>query len=177
MNPEMKEEITKKALSSVSTALAHAQTLLPLVVENGNPGSGAQGPGGAEDPALHASPGGGNAAATENGLRRAYASALRCRLEIQYALLLIQKGLSIGVEMVDSSAPSSRSAQKARLAAGLKSDLEGALSALESGSPEVAGAALAASDSKAAQLISKIRGELKRCTRVQRRDRDRRSVG
>jgi len=174
MNQTEKEEIVKKALSSVSAALAHAQSLVSSPGESGNPGDGVQRPGKtAASLLLPASPSGGVAAATEGSPQREYASALRCRLEIQYALLLIQKGLSIEIEMTAPAAPSSRSAQKARLAAGVKSDLEGALSALESGSPEGAGAKLAAADSKAAQLISKIRGELKQYARVRRQNRDR----
>lgn len=173
MNQTEKEEIVKKALSSVSAALAHAQSLVSSPGENGNPGDGVQRPGKTAASLLPAGPSGGVAAATEGSTQREYASALRCRLEIQYALLLIQKGLSIEIEMAPPAAPSSRSAQKARLAAGVKSDLEGALSALESGSPEGAGAKLAAADSKAAQLISKIRGELKQYARVRRQNRDR----
>ncbi|MEM4657111.1 MAG: hypothetical protein QXX77_01655 [Candidatus Methanosuratincola sp.] len=165
-----REEIMKKVLSSVSAALAHAQALISSLGGDGNPGNVVQGPGRVASSELPAGPGGEGAATTKSSLQRAYASALRCRLEIQYALLLIQKGLS--VEIAASAAPSSRSAQKAKLAAGLKADLEGALSALESGSPDGAGAKLVDSDSKAAQLISRIRGELKQSTRVKRRNQN-----
>lgn len=100
-------------------------------------------------------------------LRAAYASALRCRLEIQYALLLMQKGLS--VETNCAGAPASRGLTLPTLACGLRDDLEGALSALRSGSLEVAASKLAASDEKAARIISKIRCELRLRTPSPRR--------
>lgn len=166
-----REEIIKKALSSASAALAHAEALASSLGGGGNPGDGAQGPGGVAASGLPAAGIGSEGAAdTRGSLQRAYASALRCRLEIQYALLLIQKGLSI--EIPPSAVPPPRSAQKARLAEGLKADLEGALSALASGSPDGAGAMLAASDSKAARLISSIRGELKRSSMDQKPSRN-----
>lgn len=173
MIEEKRGEIIKKALSSVSEAIKYAQELICSLPDNRGPAGGAQGAAESGGSALPAGSGGEGGEVAEGSLRRAYASALRCRLEIQYALLLIQKGLSIKIGADDPAALPSRSLQKPRLVAGLKSDLEGALLALESESLESAAERLASSDAEVARLISKIRGEIKQSARALRQGRDR----
>ena len=164
MPQNSRDEIMKKALSSVSAALSHAQAIISSLGDGGHPGDLP-----VAAPELPAGPCRGAGAADDNAhLQQAYAYALRCRLEIQYAILLIQKGLSIDVS--PSPPLSSRPMHKSGVAAALKADLEGALSALESGSPGGAGPILLASDSKAALLISRIRDGLKKSALLKHRD-------
>lgn len=90
------------------------------------------------------------------GAASSYATALRCRLEIQYALLLIQRGLSIRLE----PARAVRGGVDG-LAESLRVDLSRAASLLGEGSIEGAGAALMSSDAKVAGIISLLRRRLR----------------
>lgn len=127
------EELRKKALASVSRAISCASQLEEALRARGNCGNGAAPPNG--------------------GPGTAYAHALRCRLEIQYALLVLQKGLSADL----SPAASPRGIPLPALVERLKSDLSRAHSLISSGSIEESGKALMASDAWAAKVISALR--------------------
>ncbi|MBC7120118.1 MAG: hypothetical protein H5T33_00845 [Candidatus Methanosuratus sp.] len=159
---QLREEIQQKVASSVSAAASHAHALASALGSHADAGASprSEAEPGADD--THAGPqevrGGSSQPSPRAGIRPAYTSAIRCRLEIQYALLLIQKGLSVQTGV--AHAPKGRTVE--RLASDLRDDLNGALSMIQSGSFEGAGAMLMSSDAKVAQIISKIRAEIKR---------------